>query len=153
MNSQLNFKKFRSWKIWLLPTWLCSLCINIWDEVSKALKRNVGKGLRTSLLKLELVCECVLVSSKTDIIFSMVADMILYVGFRTKAMLITQWCFSCCWAVVTYSQGHSYFSWCPSSGVHKGQGEEKTRTVDRNQTKGYSIPFGVMLKNKTGGAV
>lgn len=128
--------------MWLPPTWLCSLCIDIWDEVSKTLKRNFWKRLGNSLFKLELICGCVLVSSKIDLIFSMVADMILYIGFKIKAMLITRQCFSCCWTVFTMSQGLVCFSYCTASedtGVHKKLGRDRTMKADSNWLKKYSI--------------
>jgi len=41
----------------------------------------------------------------TELIFFKVAHMGLYFVFVTKTVLITHWCFSCCWTVLIQCQG------------------------------------------------
>jgi len=47
----------------------------------------------------------VLILSEIELIFFIVASMRLCFGFVLKTVLITQTCFSYCWAVLTQSQG------------------------------------------------
>ena len=60
-------------------------------------------------------------------------------GFRRKIMLIIHLCFSCCWAVLTLSQGLFSFSCCPASedsggaqGAGRGQNQDSWPSVQRN---------------------
>lgn len=68
-------------------------------------------------------------------------------------MLKTQWCFSCCWAVVTDSQRLFYCLCCSVNErelrVHKELGRNAARTVGPSWLKWYPMPHGVIL-NKTG---
>ena len=57
--------------------------------------------------------------------------MVLCSGFTTRITLITCWCFNCCRAVLTLSQGLLSFSHCPASeeaggspGAGRGQNQE-----------------------------
>lgn len=56
------------------------------------------------------VFRCVLILAVIGLTFFIVACMMLSFGFRIKKMSITQWCFSCCWSVLTLGQRLSSFS-------------------------------------------
>ena len=84
----------------------------------------------------------VLVSA--GIIFFLVLGTALCFGVRRKIMLITHWCFSCYWAVLTQSQGHLSFSWWQ-------QGDWGVQAAEMGQSgdpKGCPIPCGIMLNSK-----
>lgn len=67
-------------------------------------------------------------------------------GFRMRIMLITCWCFSRCWAVLTPSQGLCCFSHCPASEEAVGaQGAEKGQ-------RGIPYHKALCWKIKLGGA-
>ena len=58
---------------------------------------------------------CVLVSEGTELILFLVTGTVLCFGFGMRIMLVTRWCFSCCWAVLTLTQGLFSFSHSPAS--------------------------------------
>lgn len=93
-----------------------------------------------------------MVRTGIELFFFLVAGMALCFAFRMRIILILQGCFSCCWAVLMLSQGPFCSSCCPVSkkaGGAKKPGRDTIRTVNSNCPKGYSMPYGVKLSNKT----
>lgn len=67
-------------------------------------------------------------------------------------MLITHEWFSCCWVVLTQSQGLPCFSSCllvNRLGMHKKLGGDTVRRANPKWPKEYSVPYDIMLKHKT----
>lgn len=62
----------------------------------------------------------VLVLAGIELVVFLVCDPVLCFVFSVRMMLIAQWCFSCCWAVLTLRQGHLSVSCSASEQVHKG---------------------------------
>lgn len=86
-----------------------------------------------------------LVSARMELIFSPVAGTELYFEFRRRKNLITQWCCSCCWAMLTQSQDHFTPLCCLASeelDVHMELGEARTRTAGPRQPKGHPAARG-----------
>lgn len=75
--------------------------------------RSEDLATHVGTLKQVKVKGIVLVSYGTELVFLIVAGMMLCSGFRRKTILITLWCFSCCSAV--QSQGRFSFLYCPVS--------------------------------------
>lgn len=77
--------------------------------------------------------------------------MMLCFWFVSKTVLIKHWWLSCCWTVLTLSQGlfitHSAQPVC-SLGMHEKLRGDITGTADLNWPKGYPIPYYVILSNK-----
>ena len=74
-----------------------------------------------------------LVLAGIELIFFVVANMVLCFGFVLEAVLVIQGCFPYCWAVITQSQGLFCFSPQPTSerlGGHKELGGDTARTAD-----------------------
>lgn len=67
--------------------------------------------------------------------------------YAKKTVVITQWCFSCCWAVLSLSQVFFFFSSDLLLSRHMKLNGDKTSCF--RLTKG---PFDIGLNSKTGGA-
>jgi len=83
-----------------------------------------------------------------ELIFFPIAGIVLCFGFRMRIMLITHRCFSCCYAVLTQSQGLFCFLYRPGSegdGVHERLGGGTAGTSGLEWPEGYSIPYDIML--------
>lgn len=88
-----------------------------------------------------------------ELIFFTAARMVLCFIFAIKTVLITQQCFTCCWAVLARGQGLLFLTLPPPQsrlGLGKRLGGHTARTADLNRLQKYSIPYNVMLSNKTG---
>ena len=62
----------------------------------------------------------VLVSARVELVFFWVAGIVLCFGFWMRMMLITHWCFSCCWTMLTPSERLFGFSYCHDSMEAEG---------------------------------
>lgn len=87
--------------------------------------------------------------------------LLLCVGFRRKIVFITHPCFSSFWTMLTLSHWNLNLWYCSALAchtallarrlaVHKLR-VKRTRTAVPNWLKGYSLPYGIRLHNKTGG--
>ena len=98
----------------------------------------------------------VLVLAGIELNYFIVVCMGLCFGFVLKTVLIMQWCFSYCWALLTQHWGLFCSSHCPAreyARVHRKLGGDTAGTADPNWPKGYPIPYDIMLSNKTRGEV
>ena len=94
------------------------------------------------------VCICISVPGLAgiELIFFIAAHLWLCFGSMTKTVLITQGCFSYCWAVLTQHQVFCFFSLSgaapPASrlGVHKKLRGDTTEAADHDWPKGYFRP-------------
>ena len=87
--------------------------------------------------------QCLGVLVLAAIIFFIVASMGLCFGFVLETVLITQGCFSCCWAVPTQSQGLFCFSTPPHQRVGWGctRSWEGTQLGQLTPTDQRDIPY------------
>jgi len=69
----------------------------------------------------------VLLLAGVELIFSIIACTVLWFGFVIKTVLVTQGCFSYCWAVLTEHQGLFCFSSHPTSEEAGGAPEIERR--------------------------
>lgn len=69
----------------------------------------------------------VLVSAGIELIFFLPAGPVPCFGFSMTIMLITHWCFRCCWVVLTLKKGHFSFPCSASKEVHKKLGRNMAR--------------------------
>ena len=95
-------------------------------------------------------CNTVLVLGGIEIIFFTAASMGLCFGFVLETVLITQGCFSSCWAGLR--ELRPFLPLTPpqqqaggGGGGHKGLGGEMAGTADPNWPKGCPTPYGVRL--------
>jgi len=98
-------------------------------------------------------CTSALDSAKIELTFVLVADIVLHFGFSMKKALLIHQCFSCCRALLhkikDVSASHTALP-AKSLGMHKELGGDRTGTADPNWPKECSIPFHIMLHNKSG---
>lgn len=60
------------------------------------------------------------------------------VDFLLKILLVAHWCFCCCWAELSQSQGHLCSPRCPASTVLRGAlGGDTTRAADPEWPKKF----------------
>ena len=87
---------------------------------------NVAYVCLNCLNKFLTGCMFVLVSARTELIFFVMASMVLYFGCQRKVTLITHWCVSCCRAVLTQNQAFFCFL-CSSASEETGNAQEVGR--------------------------
>lgn len=64
-------------------------------------------------------------------------------------VLVTHQCFGCYGIVLAQPQSLLFFpTYSEQAGVGKRLGQDTARTADPSRSKGYSVPYAVMLSNK-----
>lgn len=103
--------------------------------------------IKTSYWKLASSWVLVLVFTGIELIFLVMANMVLYSRFVTKTVLATHPCFSYCCTALTEHQGLSCFSCYPArklAGVPKKLGGDTATTADPIWPKGFSTSSSVI---------
>jgi len=72
----------------------------------------------------------VLVSSGTELVFFLVADVVLCCGLRMRILLLTHWCFSCGWAVLHRANISASFAALPAEGAGAASGAGRGKNWD-----------------------
>lgn len=99
-----------------------------------------------------ILCTGVLFSAGIELLFSLVAGMLFYFGFRMRTMVIAHRCSNVFVVAKLCLHRAKDFSTSPAVpparrlGVHKDLGGDTTRTVDPNGPKGCPTPCGLMRK-------
>lgn len=78
--------------------------------------------------------------AEIGLVFFIVSDMVPVFGFRKKIMLVTHWCFGCCWGIFSLRQGLFSFSYCSAKLENWGAPEACRQQSHSIWTqKGYPI--------------
>lgn len=87
-----------------------------------------------------------------ELMFFLVVGTVVCLRFRMRTLLITHWCFSCCWAVPMLGQGLLSFARPASkqAQIAKKLGGNRDRRTDPDWQKGYLMPYAPCSAYKPG---